>query len=523
MILVCDDRDSYFEVLEKVYEPFKATCATRVDSLKASLDELDRSATVGFGEVPVLQKEEGLVILERVEGDDADLSISMSDCSLLGGLQQPQVEKLESLFAPVQKGFAIDRSNIAKLQIEGDKIKEEHERRNQECPKLVIDWDNDSASVNGKPLSCRQFENDASCIVEFVNSFQLFSGDVEGYQSDAWKIVVWYFATPFFSHLRKECILAQQEGLLISLPMFLFLYGDANAGKTSLFKFLGKAMCGSVVEPLEGASFKDGSPLKTVRVDSIRKPRLMQVNQKGLPILYDDVARGQMTDSPLRKLLTTPYAKTLDMEYDGYPAVVATSNITPPMPQEFQKRALFFQVSASLNQKQAIKNGQIPNRLTDEVGSSFFAEYVKRAAPKFKEHSRVDAIGELDVYEIFSGVILDIVRESGHSPKWATPLCIDDYFGESAMCHRAAKNLKRYFTASRESFERNTEENQLIVRCSSGDRNAENALKGIEMMLPPRFQSEFSPGMLTCNLLEIEKLYGMKFSRKAGWFHRFVK
>lgn len=91
------------------------------------------------------------------------------------------------------------------------------------------------------------------------------------------------------------------------------------------------------------------------------------------------------------------------------------------------------------------------------------------------------------------------------------------------MCHRAAKNLKRYFTASRESFERNTEENQLIVRCSSGDRNAENALKGIEMMLPPRFQSEFSPGMLTCNLLEIEKLYGMKFSRKAGWFHRFVK
>ena len=56
-----------------------------------------------------------------------------------------------------------------------------------------------------------------------------------------------------------------------------------------------------------------------------------------------------MTDSPLRKLLTTPYAKTLDMEYDGYPAVVATSNITPPMPQEFQKRALFFQVSASLN------------------------------------------------------------------------------------------------------------------------------------------------------------------------------
>ena len=208
--MVCDDRDSYFEVLEKVYEPFKATCATRVDSLKASLDELDRSGTVGFGEVPVLQKEEGLVILERVEGDDADLSISMSDCSLLGGLQQPQVEKLESLFAPVQKGFAIDRSNIAKLQIEGDKIKEEHERRNQECPKLVIDWDNDSASVNGKPLSCRQFENDASCIVEFVNSFQLFSGDVEGYQSDAWKIVVWYFATPFFSHLRNASLLSRR-------------------------------------------------------------------------------------------------------------------------------------------------------------------------------------------------------------------------------------------------------------------------------------------------------------------------
>lgn len=91
-------------------------------------------------------------------------------------------------------------------------------------------------------------------------------------------------------------------------------------------KFLAKAMCGSDIDEIAGVNFKDGDPVKNVKANTVRKPRLMQVNQKGLPVLYDDVPKGQLTDSPLRKLLTTPYARKLDMEYDGYPAVVATSN-----------------------------------------------------------------------------------------------------------------------------------------------------------------------------------------------------
>lgn len=80
----------------------------------------------------------------------------------------------------------------------------------------------------------------------------------------------------------------------------------------------------------------------------------------------------------------------------------------------------------------------------------------------------------------------------------------------------------RYFTANRGSFERDAKKNQLIVRCSSGDRNAENVLKGIEMMLPPRFEAEFSPGMLTCRLHEIEKLCRVRFSPRDGWWRRFM-
>ncbi len=522
VIQVCDDRDSYFEVFEKLYKPFRDTCATKVENLKATLNHIDNEGAVGLGDIPILQSKSGLVILDRADAEDSDAVISMAECALLGGLQQPQVKRIEPLFASSSSGFAIDQGNLTTLMLEGDKIAEERERKDKECPRLVIDWDEATASFNGKPLLVEGYENDASRIVEFVNNFQLFSGDVEGYQMDAWKIMVWYFATPFFSRLRRACILARQEGLLISLPMFMFLFGSANAGKTSLMKFLGKTMSGHSFDELAGANFKDGDPVKNVKANTIRKPRLMQVNQKGLPILYDDVAKGQMTDSPLRKLLTTPYSKTLDMEYDGYPAVIATSNITPPMPQEFQKRALFFQVSASLNQEQSILNGHIPNRLTDEVGSAFYAEYVRRATPLFRAAMNADSIESLDVYRISSEIILELFKESGHSPTWAKPLCIDDYFGEASMCQRAARDLKRYFTASKSSFERDTKKNQLIVRCASGDRNAESVLKGIEMMLPPRFEAEFSPGMLTCRLYEIEKLCRVHFSPKDSWWKRFM-
>ena len=522
VIQVCDDEASYWEIYENLYAPFRDTCTTQVKNLKAALQQIEETGTITPQDLPVLQAKDGLVILEKADEHDADISISMSNCALLGGLQPPQVEKLESCFASNAHEFFIDKSKLSKLKVEGDKIKREKEQKDKECPKLIIDWDNATASINGKEIKNDGFENDAKCIVKFIDSFKIFSGDSQAYQADAWKIVVWYFASPFFSALRKKSLQAQQEGLLISLPMFMFLYGDANAGKTSLLKFLSKAMCGETIEPLEGAYFKDGTPGKTVRVDSVRKPRLMQVNQKGLPVLYDDVAKGQMTDSPLRKLLTSPYSRTLDMEYEGYPAVVATSNITPPMPQEFQKRALFFQVSASLNQKQAIENGHIPNRLTERVGAAFFAEYVRRAAPKFMAASQADAISSLDVYAISSATIMEIFEDADCAPAWANTLCIDDYFGETAMCYRAARSLKRYFTASKDSFERDTAANLLIVRYTSGDKNAENTLRSIEMMLPPRYQPEFSPGMLTCKLSEIEDLCQVRFSQKESWWRRLL-
>jgi hypothetical protein len=522
VIQVCDDEDSYRSMYEKFYVPFRESCATYVENLKARLDNLDKHGCVGLEDIPVLDAKGGLVVLEKADDEEAEVSISMADCALLGGLQPAQAEKLESCFADDGNRYIIDRASMATLKIEGDKIRREREQQEKECPRLTIAWDEGAAYLNGKPLKLDGYKEDAKCVVEFVDSLDLFSGDAAAYQSDAWKIITWYFATPFFSKLRRSSILAKQEGLLISLPMFMFLYGDANAGKTSLLKFLGKAMCGESIEPLEGAEFKDGTPSKSVRSNAVRRPRLMQVNQKGLPVLYDDVSKSQMTDSPLRKLLTTPYARTLDLQYDGYPAVVATSNITPPMPQEFQKRALFFQVSASLNQKQAIENGHIPNRLTDQVGSAFFAEYVRRATPLFASASETERIADLDVYRISSGVIMDILDDVGCKPTWAVPLCIDDYFGEAAMCQRASRSLKRYFIASRDSFERNVDENQLIVRCQSGDKNAAEVLRGIAMMLPPRFRPEFSPGMLTCNLREVEELCGVRFSQKESWWRRLL-
>ena len=467
IIQVCDDEESYWQIYEKFYVPFRDTCTTYVDNLKAQLDSLDEGNEIGLDDIPFLKNKDGLIVLEKANNDDAEISISMSDCALLGGLQPNQAEKLESCFTDKDDKYIIDRAKVAELKIEGAKIRKEHEQKKNECPKLTISWDNAETYLNGKLLKPDGYIEDAKCIIEFVNNFKLFSGDISAYQADAWKIITWYFATPFFSKLRKLCIGAKQEGLLISLPMFMFLYGDANAGKTSLLKFLGKAMCGKPIEPLEGADFKDGSP-RSVRTNTARKPRLMQINQQGLPILYDDVPKGQMNDTPLRKLLTTSYVKTLDTKYEGYPAVISTSNITPPTPQEFQKRALFFQVSASFNQKQAIENGHIPNNLTDKVGAGFFAEYVRRATPLFLDIIEQKRISDLDVYKISSNVIIEIFEETGYRPAWAVPLCIDDYFGETAMCQRASRSIKRYFTASKDSFERNTNDNQLIIRCKSG-------------------------------------------------------
>ena len=294
----------------------------------------------------------------------------------------------------------------------------------------------------------------------------------------------------------------------------MFLYGSANAGKTSLLKFLSKAMCGETIDRLSGSEFREGDPVRNARSNTIRKPRLMQVNQVGLPVFYDEVGKGQLTDTPLRKLLTTPYTTTLDLEYDGYPAVVCTSNITPPTPPEFQKRALFFEVSASLTNTQAIENGNVPNRLTDQVGPSCFAEYIRRIIPMLTPYIDEQRMSELDVYAISSAVLLDILNEAGRHPTWARKLSIDDYFGEAVMSQRAAKALRRFYAARTNSFERRKRENLLIVRYDPGNRSAEAELRHIGNMLPPKFNAEVTTGMFTCALSEIERLCKMRFTGK---------
>ena len=522
VILVSDEKESYQQIYQNYYLPYRDSCTSEVNNLKAKLRNLERNGFVDVEDVPLLNRDEDVVIIEKTVCNEPDVTISMSDCDLFGGLQSAQADKLEKCFLEIGNNIAISRENVNEFKMLGEKIKSENALKKKDCPKLTVSWDDCQIYLNGRALEENAYERDVECIVEFINSFSLFSGDSLAYQMDAWKIMVWYFATPFFSNLRRACINLKQEGLLISLPMFCFLYGDANAGKTSLFKFLGKAMCGEFIEPLEGKACQDGVPPRKIRSNTVRKPRLMQVNQKGLPVLYDDVPSAKMNGTSLRNLLTSNFSKKLDMEYDGYPAVVATSNIIPPTPQEFQKRALFFQVSASLNQKQAIENGHIPNNLTEMIGSDFFAEYVQRVLPKMREAVEATRIASLDVYKISSEAILTIFEEMGKTPRWASLLTIDDYFGEEAMCQRASRNLKRYFTAYKENFERNTDKNQLVVRYGPGDRNSAKLLENIKQQLPPRFGAEFSAGMLTCNLREAEKLCGVKFSPKESWWRKFL-
>lgn len=193
-----------FEVFEKLYKPFKNTCATEVKNLKASLDRTDEECAIGFGDIPVLRSKSGLLVFDKADAEDSDVVVSMTECALLGGLQQPQIKRIEHLFASSSSGFAIDQGNLTMLMLEGDKIAEEREQRDKKCPRLVVDWDEGTVSTNGKQLISCGYENDAVRIVEFVNNFRLFSGDVGGYQTDAWKIMVWYFATPFFSRLRRQ-------------------------------------------------------------------------------------------------------------------------------------------------------------------------------------------------------------------------------------------------------------------------------------------------------------------------------
>lgn len=519
-VLVCfEGRACYDAFLRNLYEPFKRTCSTQVKHPQAMLDRVDKNGFVTIDDVPILQSKDGLIIIE--ESETAPAKISMADCALYGGLDQSDAATLESTLKLNGGKALLDAQGLSALRLEGRRLEEAKPEQLAQCPKLIV-RDDGEVLLNGHRLSCKGFERDAQKIAEFINSFDIFSGDIESYKADAWKILCWYFATPFFPKLRRACREARQDGRVSSLPMCLILFGSSNAGKTALMRFLGKAMCGEEIRQLAGTAFKAGRAVKEVKSTTVRKPRLMQINQQGMPVLYDDVPGSELSDTALRKLLIDTLDEVYDRQYPHYPAIVATTNITPAMPREFRKRALFFESSASLSALDAIANGHIPSKLTEEVGCALFVEYARRMAPPVALASLPERISELDVYALSSKVMMDIFEEASVHPSWAKLLSNDDYFGERAESRRATQLLLDYFQANTSSFERSKHENQLVIRYAISDRAAAKLLKEVSASLPPRCEPKLITGMLLLNLRETEDLCGRKLVVGKNAFTRWL-
>lgn len=513
VILCCDGKETYEAFLSNVYEPFRRTCTNHVADLKAILDHVDQTGFTTFDDLPILKPSSGILVIEECR--EAEARISMQDCALYGGIDRDGAVALESALRPSGNRILLDEKGIEALRLEGRRIEEAKAEDMAVCPKLVVDFDGNT-SMNGRVLLADGFERDALTFVRFIESFKIFTGDVEGWQATAWKIACWYFATPFFPRLRLACRRARQDGRISSLPMAMILYGTSNAGKTALMRFLAKAMCGEDVRPLSGNAFKSGRAVNKATASTVRKPRLMQVNQKGLPVLYDDVPGSELNDSSLRKLLIDSLDELYDERYPNYPAIVATSNITPAMPREFRKRALFFESAASLPALEAIANGHIPSNLTAEVGFALFSEYASRMAPLVAEMCEIGNVDSLDIYRASSSVLLGILADSGSQPSWATKLANENYFGEEAESRRAVNSLVDYFRAHGDSFERNKRENKLYVKYAASDRNGERLLKEVANSLPPRCEPKMITGMLALKLDETESICKRKFKEKRG-------
>ena len=514
-VIACfEGKDAHDSFLREVYEPFRSTCAERVADLKAILDRADERGVITPDDLPVLNSRSKVVVIEQA-GEDAGGRVSMQDCALLGGLGEADAKALESTLNLKGGDVLVDGSVAKALKLIGREIGQARVEELASCPRLVV-RDDGLVTFNGKKLASGDFARDAATFVEFVDSYDTFTGDVGGWKADTWKISCWYFATPFFPRLRRACRGARQDGRVSSLPMYLVLFGAANAGKTALMRFLAKAMCGKDARQLPGIAFKSGKAVKEVRSSTVRKPRLMQINQQGLPVLYDDVPGSELNDSALRKLLIDSQEEAYDERYPHYPAVVATTNIPPAMPREFRKRALFFESRASLSQLDAIANGHIPSNLTEAIGPSMFAEYAARMAPAVNRLCDGGEIGTLNIYRTSSETLIGILEEAGCRPTWAVPLSNEDYYGEEAQSGRAVRELVEYFRANPGCFSRNARENKLFVKYPAGDRNTEKLLRGICNSMPPRCGSDMITGMLTLNLREAESICGRKFKERSG-------
>lgn len=328
---------------------------------------------------------------------------------------------------------------------------EADEKVKKEFIQFQVNKETGQATFNGADFdkfvidnfSKQTIKSDIDGLAAYMESFEIFRGDVYGMKDVMWRLLCYSFASPFICELRRTAIKCGYTGSLF--PMYVLVCGRSDSSKTVMTRVIGRLMSGKDVTNYDSDTFTKTTLLKGLKAHQI-----------GLPIFINDLTGDQWTNHA-GKILKQDNFEIKNPKYDC-PATIITTNDVKSLKEEESKRCVLLRTTAILDKSVALSEGKHITDLLDSLSPHFYMEYLRRMSEQTTIMKNRMLNGDSDytpdLMSLSSNVIIDICKdECGFVYDFMKPLSLnEDYLGDSSVGRDKVRELIDYWETQPDMF-----------------------------------------------------------------------
>lgn len=501
-IIKFDNVEAYEDYKDK-FDDFKEKCSDSLTSkVLLKLNEDADYLRDNIEKVPIFDSsEKKIVILEPVpETEETEIEVAADFKELreeIKAVTPKKTKKDEKIIVTKDYTKAFKRKYDEQAEVKKEKKKQ--------LPKLHIDYDSNKLLFNDKELnlnpSTESVKSDLSCLTSLIDSFSSFIGDTSKAQKDYFRLLNWYFCSPFMPYLRYYGY--KNEYSVMYFPVMAIVYGESNGGKTTFVKLLSKLMCGVKVNENSSEDFT------STTISGLK--RLCE----GLPIDIEDLAKAQY-DSNFEKVIKDD-TWGMSERLLNYPSVIITTNKVMSLKNDISKRVVTCRIDIKTDKSTGTFSSKKINESIKAATNSLYCEYMRRMLPVINDMVEKMKEGEEtyhpDIFKESSNVINQIYEDFyGVIPEYVLDLSYNDYFGDAALAQKAIDDIKDAWRAEPKSFKVDKGKNTVTYSYPEGGRFYE--LAWLKDELPPKLEARITGRSLIMRYDVACKIFETDFRKK---------
>ena len=386
--------------------------------------------------------------------------------------------------------------------------KQIQEEKENEYPQFTVDYENCTASMNGKPFDLEYTPDTVRDALRRIDAYfagyDSFIGDSPSAKLTYFKVLNYMLLSPFMATLRY---VAENNGFSNDyFPYFVVLYGRKSAGKTAFVTMVQFLMFGRDLGKYEPSVFTRSRIEKILRSAS------------GVPCHINDITKKRFTEGCSETLKCDDWIITEKMT--THPTFIITTNEVDAIRADFNKRVYLAHIDLTLDNVTAasMKKKIFENRR--KLTNAFYRCYLTHMIPlvasmilrmksSSSESNDVDWVP--DVFAMSSNVILSVYEEVGMTPPdYVRQLEYSDYFSSANIAQKAKDKILRDWRHNQNNFKILRKQNQLVYQPGDYGYEADNLIK----TLPEVLEAARSGTKIIMHLDKAEEFFGVRFRKR---------